>query len=388
MALSREQFLNSPAALPPPGIEANFENPGNIRGYAFPLFLVVVSVTNGVFLAKLWVQLRIVKKMLLEDYILALAWLVYAGAFCTVAGMICNLPVGMHQWDMNMEKLMRHLFLYNCSWIIYGVLMILIKVNILLQYIRIFVPDGRRCFTSVACYTLIALNVIYYTMFVFMLIFSCIPRHKMWDYTVSGRCIDWRIVLATGNIVTLISDTIIWAVPQRIIWNLHLKKSRKWGLSALFTIGIFAIICSAVRIVYQVKLLKSSADITFVGSKICFWGTCQVTAGFLVACLPTTPLLYHNIKKQAWAEKVGSGMRTILRSSRHDSSLASAGRVENTTIGGRGGGKRFQKGSGKRVVTDVEFDELVNGTNLSLASRVTTDGDDAYVLPRRPEQNV
>lgn len=110
MNLTREEYLNSPAARPPPGITPNFKNPENDRGYAFPLFLVVVVLANGIFLARLWVQLRIVKKMLLEDWILTVAWLVYAGAFCAIAGMICNLPVGMHQWDMNMEKFMRHMF--------------------------------------------------------------------------------------------------------------------------------------------------------------------------------------------------------------------------------------------------------------------------------------
>jgi hypothetical protein len=110
MTLTREQFFNSPAAHPPPGIEANFENPENIRDYAFPLFIFVAAITSSVFLAKLWVQLRIVKKMLYEDWILTVAWVIYAGAFCTFAGLICNLPVGVHQWNMNMAKLMRHLF--------------------------------------------------------------------------------------------------------------------------------------------------------------------------------------------------------------------------------------------------------------------------------------
>jgi hypothetical protein len=247
--------------------------------------------------------------------------------------------------------------------------MILIKANILLQYIRVFVPDGRRCFTSVASYALITLNTVYYTVYVFLLIFSCIPRRKIWDPTARGHCLDWRIVLAVGNIVTFTSDVIIWAVPQRIIWGLQMDKSRKRGLSALFTIGIFAIICSAVRIRYQIQLLRDSADMTFLGSKICFWGTCQVTAGFLVACLPTMPLLYRDIKKRTWAKKIGSSMGTFLKRPGEESGPQSMGRAEIVTIGGG----RFQKRSGKKVATDVEFDELVNRTDMSMASRVTTE---------------
>lgn len=266
--------------------------------------------------------------------------------------------------------------------------MALIKVNILLQYIRIFVPDGRPCFTLVASKALIALNTVYYTMFVFMLIFTCVPRHKFWDSTAKGRCLDWRIVLVVGNIVTFISDVIIWVVPQNVIWRLQLDKSRKRGLSALFTIGIFAIVCAAVRIHYQAELLKSSADITYVGAKICFWGTCQLTAGFLVACLPTMPLLYQNVMKQTWAGRMGSTVRTILRRSRDDSGMGSGGKADLSTIGGGGRGKRFQKGSGKRPATDVEFDELVNKTDWSITSRVTTEERYAAGSSKASENNV
>jgi hypothetical protein len=277
--------------------------------------------------------------------------------------------------------------LYNCAWIVYGVLMILIKANILLQYIRIFVPDNTRSFTSIASYTLIILNTVFYITFVFLLIFSCVPRRKIWDPTVQGHCLDWRIVLATGNIITFVSDVIIWVVPQRVIWRLHLDKSRKWGLSALFTIGIFAIICSGVRIHFQVQLLKSTNDISYVGSKICFWGTCQVTAGFLVACLPSMPLLWNNIKKQTWAEKMGSGVRTLLRRSKNSSGFESEHKMEVTTIGG-GGGRRYPKGNGRRAATDVEFDELVQRTDSSITSEETGNTEDAHSFSRVSEQTV
>jgi hypothetical protein len=215
----------------------------------------------------------------------------------------------------------------------------------------------------------------FYIVFVFLLIFTCVPRHKIWDPTVKGHCLDWRIVLVAGNIVTFVSDVIIWVIPQKIIWRLQLERSKKWGLSALFTIGVFAIICSAVRIYFQARLLKDSRDSTYIGSKICFWGTLQVTAGFLIACLPSMPALYNSIKRHTWAEKVGSSVRTLLKRSNDDTKPTSVGKSDLTTIGGGGPGRRFH--IGKKSTTDLEFEELVNRTDFSITSQVSAHRGDS-----------
>jgi hypothetical protein len=242
----------------------------------------------------------------------------------------------------------------------------IIKANILLQYIRIFVPQGLRNFTFWTAYALILLNVLFYTIFVFLNIFACQPRRKFWDQTVEGgHCLDWPVVLAVGNVVTLISDIMIWLLPQRVIFSLQLDTSRKIGLSLLFTIGIFACLCSGIRLHYQIVLLKDMYDITFIVSKICFWGTCQLTAGFLVACLPTVPMLSNHIKKQSWALRVGSTVRSLLHISRSEASYNNSN--EHTTIGGGNARKK-----GVKAVTDIEFEELVNKTdNQSRISMVS-----------------
>jgi hypothetical protein len=74
MTMLRDDFLQSPAQIPPPGVEANFEHPSNTFSYAWPCFIVVVSIANLVFFANAYVKVRIIKKFLLEDYLLVLAW--------------------------------------------------------------------------------------------------------------------------------------------------------------------------------------------------------------------------------------------------------------------------------------------------------------------------
>lgn len=151
-------------------------------------------------------------------------------------------------------------------------------------------------------------------------------------------------------------------------------KSRKWGLSALFAIGIFAVICSGVRIDFTINLFRESRDITYVANQVCVWGTLQVSAGFLVACLPVFPLLHSNIKKQPWTSKLGSSIKTLFKQSRSGTQgMSTKDKTKAMTIGGGGGGV----GGRGKVPTDVEFDELVNATEVSIvtnASRMS--GDD------------
>ena len=115
-ALTREEWLNSPAASPPLNIRPNFENPENIAGYSFPLWLIVIVFTNVIFLAKLWVLVRINHKMLVEDWLLTMAWLAFASAFTAFGALVIKLPVGMHQWDMKNEKFMEHMFVRSIAF--------------------------------------------------------------------------------------------------------------------------------------------------------------------------------------------------------------------------------------------------------------------------------
>jgi hypothetical protein len=72
--MSHEEFLQSPAASPPPGVEANIQHPSNTYSYAWPAFLAVLTIANLFFFVNVYVKLRIVKKLLVEDYLLFIAW--------------------------------------------------------------------------------------------------------------------------------------------------------------------------------------------------------------------------------------------------------------------------------------------------------------------------
>jgi hypothetical protein len=121
----------------------------------------------------------------------------------------------------------------------WGVISLLLKATILLQYLRIFIVPGLRSYTFWALHILLFANVVFYIAFTFLQIFACNPIAKYWDWTiVEGKCIDIFAINVSGATVCLVSDLAILLIPQRALMKLNMPRWRIWGLSALFAIGI------------------------------------------------------------------------------------------------------------------------------------------------------
>lgn len=128
---------------------------------------------------------------------------------------------------------------YYDGIIIYLVSMVTLKVGIILQVLRAFIPRGTRNISFWIGHVVLWINVAFYFAMVVVELKTCTPRAKEWDPTIQGgSCIhasEVRFILAMLNVGT---DIVIIALPQRIIWGLHMPIKRKIALSALFLVGI------------------------------------------------------------------------------------------------------------------------------------------------------
>jgi len=122
--------------------------------------------------------------------------------------------------------------------ILCSIIIMLLKVGILLEWIRIFVPLGIRSPFWWTCHITIVINVIFYVFCIFFEIFHCKPRQKSWEITLPGKCIDTTKALIAASTVNFASDLVILLLPQKVIWGLRLSRSRKAGIATLFSIGV------------------------------------------------------------------------------------------------------------------------------------------------------
>ena len=120
--------------------------------------------------------------------------------------------------------------------------MFLIKLTILLQFLRVFVPLHKRNAMSWICHALIWLNFFYYTTYVFLAIFYCTPIKKGWSQQVyppiKGSCLNLRTAYIAGAAINTASDLSIVILPQPVIWHLQLSSKRKLGLCLIFLVGL------------------------------------------------------------------------------------------------------------------------------------------------------
>jgi hypothetical protein len=121
---------------------------------------------------------------------------------------------------------------------LYGVVIPCLKVAILVEWLRIFVPGKSRTAFFWSCSTVLLVNVAYYVASIIALNLSCIPYRAIWDLTIEGKCLDQQALNNSSAIVNLISDIAILALVQQIIWSLHMSLKKKIGVSLIFAAGL------------------------------------------------------------------------------------------------------------------------------------------------------
>lgn len=124
----------------------------------------------------------------------------------------------------------------NVDEVYYTILIFITKLSILLQYLRIFVPNRQGAAYYIAHF-LIWANLIAYLIIAFLALFQCTPRERIWDPRVPGKCLNFGAILAAGGIVNVISDFSVLALPLVSTWQLQMATKHKIGISAVFAIG-------------------------------------------------------------------------------------------------------------------------------------------------------
>lgn len=130
---------------------------------------------------------------------------------------------------------------YSFSMVTFaGVPYPLTKVSMLLFYLRLCQrPTFRK-----SCYCTIAYIVCSATAVTLVGIFSCTPIRAGWDHdpALHARCIDAGTYLYAYQGVNIATDVLLMALPIPIIMRLQMRPKAKWGLVAMFTVGILCVV--------------------------------------------------------------------------------------------------------------------------------------------------
>ncbi|KAF2036257.1 hypothetical protein EK21DRAFT_52355 [Setomelanomma holmii] len=219
---------------------------------------------------------------------------------CIVGSMTLSLVLTVKTSEQVMHGLGRHtkeltnnerLTFLKAFWVnlsVYSLALTMIKVSILIQYLRIF---PVRCFQK-GCFLLLGVIVAYGAWTVFGNIFLCSPIAFFWDKSVDdGHCLD-RVVLWFANAgVNIAQDIIILLLPMPLIQTLQISKNQKRGLVMMFALGASVSLVSIIRL-YSLGNIARSNDLPFDNPAHAILSAVEVNVGIICACLPAMrPLL-------------------------------------------------------------------------------------------------
>ena len=117
----------------------------------------------------------------------------------------------------------------------YGLLIFTVKLALFLQIQHIFAIFNTLRFYLVqlmiwssACWTFA---------YAFLVVFTCRPVAKVWDFELPGHCVNSTLgaALSTGGV--LVSDLAILTLPIIWVWKLQMDRRRKLGVSLIFAMG-------------------------------------------------------------------------------------------------------------------------------------------------------
>lgn len=231
---SRHKGLDDPILDPPPGVHANLQNPYSLQKYDILCQVICLTVATTLLCIRLYTKSRVLHSLGSDDWtsIVAFLGLISYGAIFFATD---HHGDGRHLWNVTVRDFIQYGILINASQVVYSLTILFAKVSILLLYLRVFSP-ARRVRSAILAVLLV--NITFYLIAVFVEIFQCKPRKKIWLTWIEGRCINQIAAQITAAVWNTASDFVILILPINIVRTLNIEKSAKIGTMAIFATGL------------------------------------------------------------------------------------------------------------------------------------------------------
>ncbi|KAI0860399.1 hypothetical protein F4860DRAFT_217287 [Xylaria cubensis] len=264
---------------------------------------------TSISLASVAVSLRFVARFVTET---KLWWDDYANfgamltdiAYTSIALSAKPRGFGTDLWAVppdNIEGLLKGIYAAST---LYAIARILVRISILLFYLRIFRASRARI-VIIGTVVFILVEGVAFTI---PTLLQCSPVAyfwERWDGLHQGRCIDpYPLVLISGIFGVLV-DTWLIAVPIPFVVRLQLPWQKKILISSMFAVGIIVIGISLARFP-SIKQFTTGKNVTFDSVPITLFSGLENGVGVTCACLPSLRGLFGRLLSQYTKTSPGS----------------------------------------------------------------------------------
>ncbi|ETR99789.1 hypothetical protein M419DRAFT_85523 [Trichoderma reesei RUT C-30] len=188
---------------------------------------------------------------------------------------------GLHSDQINQEHKILAFKYFFAAQILYKVATCLTKSSLGMLYLRIFPGHKFR----IAVITVVGVTVAYTFAAVLMTVFACKPIEKAWRKTLPGVCVNSISIWYSTSVLNIVTDILIIGLPVNEIRRLQLPLARKLLLCALFSLGVFVIACTVIRMI-TVSPQTTASDQTYYQAVSNSWTFVETNVGIMCACLP------------------------------------------------------------------------------------------------------
>lgn len=224
----------------------------------------------------------------------------------------------------------------------YLICLCLTKVSVLCFYLRIFPHQRFRW----AAHTTMAFVVAPTLILVLMQVFQCVPIRYVWegwmDSAQEHRCVDMNTLAYTAASFSIAQDLVILVLPLPLLVNLNTATRSKVGIIIMFSMGVFVLVTSCVRLRYMVTFGQSSNPSWDFANPL-IWSGLEVAVSIIVACLPSLRVLFISLMPGLFSSIVSGGGNSSREGNLKETSGLSSGAGARSCGGGGGGTKRSRQ---------------------------------------------
>ncbi|KAK1994256.1 hypothetical protein LX36DRAFT_713996 [Colletotrichum falcatum] len=267
------------------------------KACAFPLHNEVgktriARIVLFVLLACLSIILRTVTKYARlsswgpDDYTIFAAYVLLVG-YTSLHAYIEGHGAGRDLWTLTESQIDIYFKILYALRIFYHSCIDMIKASILFSYLRIFhLPDEK---IRTALWVTMIINLLTGLIFVFVGVFQCQPITLAWTFwtgEAKGKCVNIVYVSLAHAGINITLDLWILILPATQIWGMNLARRKKFAVMAMFSLGLFLTVVTAVRIPAILDFRNYPLNPTVAMMPVVVWSDIELNVGIFTACIP------------------------------------------------------------------------------------------------------
>ncbi|KAI1155231.1 hypothetical protein F4825DRAFT_84754 [Nemania diffusa] len=279
------------------------------------VFIIQVVLLAFVWITSLmraFVKLVLLRKVLIDDYVMLLALLGYTATGYFVFSAVVDGGLGRLPTELSLESNEISLRSWFGNMALSGPVSGSARVSIALFLLRIAVKKWHR----MVLHAIIAATTVMTIVYFFIVVFQCSPPSYFWERVreeASGSCnrhMEAEIATLVWGSFAAAMDWMLGLLPIAILWGVRINRQSKVGIVAILSFGIIAGIALVIRLIYTTLNYPAAAgqDAVYGTLAVSISAIVELALGIIAGCIATMPPLFRKLGLQFGSTAKSGGL--------------------------------------------------------------------------------